>query len=422
MVNSVTSTRALTDGVLRNTLKAVQPSATPPSAVTQAIALNPQEKALIQQKLDVATATEAIVQAVVDARVASSQPVNEAVRQEITDLVELEQAGYLHRVTQEFKGLPSIVRAGFAHSADNYRSTRETLFKDGYQNPAKTIFQKIKTAKFLDHSVVGGLHQEFVDRLDDLESELDKQAPGTATKVAAMIQQVVGFVPRLTRDSDAELSNHAYGLAIDIDSSRNPYIAKQAVINELNWVVRDLNFDFGKAIEPSISWGDAAAVTRLHEKVAAASDKLKAWLQQYLAPYNALKHQIEEAQQALKELDKQLKQAKAAQQAAQPNSDAHKQATAAIAQLQTEIKTQQEIVKTAETTIKADENFTHLQALDALHGKDLLEWSQYGIQSIPLELAIAMNALGFRWGQQYRDKKDGMHFELLAEEVISKAG
>jgi hypothetical protein len=423
MVNSVTSSRALTDGVLRNTLKAVQPSATPPSAVTQAIALNPQEKALIQQKLDVATATEAIVQAVVDARIASSQPVNEAARQEITNLIEQERAGYLHRVTQEFKGLPSIVRAGFDHSADNYRSTRETLFKDGYQNPAKTIFQKIKAnVKFLGHSVSCGLHQEFIDRLDDLESELEKQAPGTAAKVAAMIQQVVGFVPRLTRDSDAELSNHAYGLAIDIDSSRNPYIAKQAVINELNWVVRDLNFDFGKAIEPSISWGDAAAITRLHEKVAAASDKLKTWLQQYLAPYNALKRQIEEAQQVLKELDKQLKQAKAAQQAAQPNSDAHKQATAAIAQLQTEIKTQQEIVKTAETTIKADENLTHLQALDALHGKDLLEWSQYGIQSIPLELAIAMNVLGFRWGQQYKNKKDGMHFELLAEEVISKAG
>ncbi|HEY9655110.1 MAG TPA: M15 family metallopeptidase [Crinalium sp.] len=239
-------------------------------------------------------------QKIVDARIASSQTVDEAACQEITDLIEQERAGYLHRVTQEFKGLPSLVRAGFDHSADNYRSTRETLFKDGYQNPAKTIFQKIKTAKFLDHSVVGGLHQEFIDRLDDLESELDKQAPGTATKVAAMIQQVVGFVPRLTRDSDAELSNHAYGLAIDIDSSRNPYIAKQAVINELNWVVRDLNFDFGKAIEPSISWGDAAAITRLHEKVAAASNKLKVWLQQYLAPYNALKRQIEEAQQVLK--------------------------------------------------------------------------------------------------------------------------
>lgn len=77
----------------------------------------------------------------------------------------------------------------------------------------------------------------------------------------------------------------------------------------LSWVVKDLKFDFGDTIEPSIKWGDADAIKSLHQKAAAASDKLKTWLQQHLPTYNTLQQQILDAQAAIKEAKKKLKQA-----------------------------------------------------------------------------------------------------------------
>lgn len=433
MVNSVISSKALTDGALRYSLQAVQPSATPPSSVTKAIALDPQTQAQIQALLDVATPTDKIVETVVQLRVQSQQPVDDKARQEIVNLVAQEVTAYQQRVTQEFKGFSSHVRACFANAAANYFPLREAMIKAGYQNPAKTVFGQIQSgASFLGHRVVGGLHQEFIDRLADLQAELEKQAPGTAAKVAAEIQQVQGFVPGVLQkngrfvtrvvEGSNSLSNHAFGLAIDLDPPRNPRIFKSGAIKVLNWVVRELKFDFGKAIEASVSWGDAAAVTRLHEKAAAASDKLKAWLQQYLPVYTPLAQQLSQAEAALKAAEKKLKQAKQAKKNAKPDSDAAKQATADITALQTEIAAKQAVIKTTQETIDKDENLKNLQALAAYHGEQLADWSQYGIQSIPLALAVAMNALRFTWGQQYKSSKDAMHFELEAAQVISKSG
>ena len=430
---SVTSSRVLTDGALRYSLQVVQPSAASPASVTTAIAINPQEQACIQALLDSGTDTATILEEVVKLRTQANQAVDSKARQDIATQITQEVTAYQHRLTQEFKGFSAHVRACFANVAANYFPLREALIKAGYQNPGKTIFGRIKSgATLLGHRVIGGLHEEFTDRLAELEAELEKQAPGTAAKVAAELSRVEGFVPGVLLDSgqfitrvvegSTTLSNHAFGLAIDIDPSKNPRIFKQGAITVLNWVVRELKFDFGKEIESSMKWGDAAAVTRLHQKAAAASDKVKAWLQQYLPIYTPLVQQISEARTAIAAAEKQLKQVQKVKQSAKPDSDAYKKAVADSAVLEAEIAAKKEVIKTAQATIDKDENLKNLQTLAGYHGQQLADWSQFGIQSMPLALAVAMNALKFTWGQQYKSSKDAMHFELEAKDVISKTG
>jgi len=53
--------------------------------------------------------------------------------------------------------------------------------------------------------------------------------------------------------------------------------------------------------------------------------------------------------------------------------------------------------------------------------KGLEGWAKHGIVSIPLALVAAMVKNGLRWGGEYKESKDFMHFELLAENVLSRS-
>jgi len=46
------------------------------------------------------------------------------------------------------------------------------------------------------------------------------------------------------------------------------------------------------------------------------------------------------------------------------------------------------------------------------------QWEEHGILTVPVDFVRRMKDLGFRWGGEYMEKKDLMHFELDARDVL----
>jgi hypothetical protein len=267
---------------------------------------------------------------------------------------------------QEFDGLPEFVQGSFAFEnrdpATYYAEIRAEFYQAGYSDPCDTVFSQIRPATLLGKRVIGGLHQVFIDRLSGLEALLNSWSPGLAPRVAAQLQGIGGFVPRniQTGKKKAVLSNHAFGMAIDIDPVTNPQFRNAKVIAILRQIT---GFDFGQELqgrERDVPEMDRAI--RIYSLVGEASDRLRTWLLRYLPVYEA-----EVAARICETPEGQT-----------------------IADL-----------------VKAGVNLNVLK-----------KWSREGIETIPMALAAAMATLGFRWGASYRESKDIMHFELLAEKEL----
>jgi hypothetical protein len=273
---------------------------------------------------------------------------------------------------QEFDGLPEFVQGSFQFGDDEsawyayYTGVRAEFYRAGYADPAGTVFSQIQPAALLGKKVIGGLHPIFIERLSGLEALLNSWSPGLAQRVAAQVESVGGFVPRNidTGGKKVVLSNHAFGLAIDIDAATNPQFRNTKVIALLKQIT---GFDFSQEFQPKdrdISEMDRAI--RIYSLVGEASDRLRAWLVRYLPVYEA--------------------------------------------------ETAARVCETPEGQTIADLVKAGVQL------NVLKKWSREGIETIPMALAAAMATLGFRWGASYRESKDIMHFELLAEKELPPDG
>lgn len=410
MVKSVTSNQALTERALHQSTRAVQPSATPQSSITQAFTLDKAEREMIREALNEGSTQKAVVDLVFQRRQrqASQNPgmTREQLLKEITELVEPEVTAYRQKVTQEFQGLPGHVRSSFGkqEALENYMAMRPVYYSAGYKKPAEQIFREIELVNLVGHQVVGGVHKELADRLRQVDQVLEGWSIGLAAQVKAEFTNVAGFVPvvkdkKLDRfvprfvAGSTSLSNHAFGLAIDIDPSSNPHIKGKEVISALNWVVRELGFDFGKRfVESHPTIPDEDWVAQIHLIASQASQRVKEWLQQHLPTFKPLVAKIKDAERVMKN--------------SKPKSKEYQQASAER--------------KATLQQIQADENLKRVWVLYQSYGDQLDVWATKGIQTIPLYLAIALKKLGVKWGQTYKTSKDAMHFELSAEEVISK--
>src|SRR5205823_13084081 len=81
------------------------------------------------------------------------------------------------------------------------------------------------------------------------------------------------------------LSNHAFGLAVDIDSPWNPHIKDREVIEVLKEIT---GYDFGEYFVnrseaiPSLDWA-----AQIHMRERDASNRLQDWLRRYLPIYKS---------------------------------------------------------------------------------------------------------------------------------------
>ncbi|WP_152042506.1 M15 family metallopeptidase [Salinigranum salinum] len=115
------------------------------------------------------------------------------------------------RVREEWEAHPSI-HHHFHDGFESYRELRPHYQQHGIQNPAQYLDTVIVPTTFLGHE--SPVHHDLADALSDAESTLQDDPPA--------IDRFWGFVPRLTATGD--LSDHALGQAVDIDSETNPHI------------------------------------------------------------------------------------------------------------------------------------------------------------------------------------------------------
>lgn len=209
------------------------------------------------------------------------------------------------------------------------------------------------------------------------------------------------FCPRFQAGS-TKLSNHAFGMAIDIDHPENPRIInaskKGTIIPLLNEAVKrqsGFDYDFGslfvERLENSRVLTNRQQLMLAYGSARKASEAIQEWLKQNLATYRTCLNEISKAR------------------GAKPGTPAF-------------INGQQ-----AQMAIDKERDPQLLKLLDNQVEKGVLErWAETGIVNLPIELVAALyvafnwNPL-FRWGGGgFRHSKDFMHFELRA--VIDDAG
>jgi hypothetical protein len=94
----------------------------------------------------------------------------------------------------------------------------------------------VANATFLGLPITRGIHRELVDRLTLAENYLRGQLPGkTDAQIATQIglYSISGLrTPREAVGGDT-ITNHAYGIAIDVNYRGNPFIGRSAAVDEI---------------------------------------------------------------------------------------------------------------------------------------------------------------------------------------------
>lgn len=261
----------------------------------------------------------------------------------------------------------------FAH----YMKSRPLYYRNGYSNPADQIFLKLTQPTFLATSVGGGVSACFAALLAEAEKVLDRWNSPLTRQSTPGFQSAWGFVPRFIAGSSV-LSNHAFGLAIDVDYTTNPHVGAgtTGLTAQTVPIVRKITgYDFG------LSFADGALppldrVKLIHAQQQDASGKFQRWLRTYLPDYIAVKRASSPPPKATDKIWKEDEfSPKGAPQSSQEVND--------------------------------------LEALVAAAGlDDVKRWARSGIQTVSVELAAALVEVGARWGSEYDHSKDIMHFEM----------
>jgi hypothetical protein len=291
---------------------------------------------------------------------------------------------YLGLVRREFEGLPQHVAPSFKPltkpphvdpfktDEEKYRAMRSAYYRAGWTCIKRDILDLIVPTKFFGAPVIGGTHRELNAVLAAVEQDVRKTSPGLAGQPNAAGFVIGGFVPRFQAGSE-ELSNHAFGLAIDIDPTWNPQLKSPAARKAFARATGD---DIGRALYAASSMD---AVRQIYARVKLMSDRLKKWLDEWLPKYEQLQKDRTAARK-------------------DPNG---KQRVFAI-----------------DTELKANLDLAALVALiDEYTLPTVQSWQIYGIGTIPPEIIEAFETLGrkngARWGGRYEESKDVMHLELL---------
>lgn len=276
---------------------------------------------------------------------------------------------YEQAVLNEFKTLPEDVQSSFqygfvksrsktndqneadanAYESWYYLKMRPAYYCAGYRDPAEMIFRRIRRSKLLGRTI--DLHELFLEKTANLKSLLPD---GLYEEVVASIASIGGFCPRFQAGTK-KLSNHAFGLAIDVDAVVNPDFNRR---EEIEVIRKITGYDLGTALtefQPGVT--PEQRVIEIHRRMQDASDKLKQWLNTHVSSQDPgvspLTGRSEETPEDLLRI-----------------------------------------------------------LLKYRSAKDLNAWQRRGIQTVPVAFSAAMARLGFRWGNEYQNKKDVMHFEL----------
>jgi hypothetical protein len=303
----------------------------------------------------------------------------------IREVVEQEVRAYRLYITNEFRSLSDWVQTNFAdptrvitNNLEYYFAMRPVYYNAGFDNPAETVFRQLRPFKIFGKEIGGGLHEKYVQKLADLNKFMN---------MSIELENVGGFVPRPIAGS-SELSNHAFGLAIDFVPESNPRLINRDVILTLNSIVREAchsNFDFASDLFKAfnVSPGAEAAAEHINRQATEASTAVQRWLQRNLPIFDGLVSKVDAGKKA------------AAGSPARVEGDA------------------------AEKQIQNDEDMQRVKLLKRfVKPEELRVWAKDGIYTIPLSVMRAFKQMGFKSGEEYEQSKDAMHFELEHRVVL----
>lgn len=337
---------------------------------------------------------------------------------------------FRQRIKDEFDTMPDIVKAAFAPSAEQRKKNPDltaarkygdlwpVYYNAGYDDPGKTILAEIRKCSFLGKPVDQGVHRIMAERMGLVEQVL-KGLMSQQLEDGKRIHGLLGFQPRRIESQgqkkSAGLSNHAWGLAVDIDATLNPQIVGREVITVLNSLVQDLGWDFGRRYleTPKDPTEAVHAVEKTYAVAQHASDRIRDWLRLHLPRYKALVEKENRIKAAVgeKEFARLLSITSTSYAPPSPAT----QASSIEAEL-----------GAIEQQLQADDDLRRLRILDRYYrprdARLLDRWATHGIQNLPLALVLAFVRNGFRWGQTYDGSKDAMHFELLPGKVLPPDG
>jgi hypothetical protein len=311
--------------------------------------------------------------------------------------------GVEDRIHCEFDEFAQHIQAAFSSTAQlnkvtkfqkvvtgltSYAYIRSRLWKDGFRDPNK-LFHDIVETTLLGHPIANGVHRILVEHLDSLTNE--PIADDIHSQLAPRMKTVIGFQPRRIAGKE-DLSNHVYGLAIDINATWSPHIKSQSTIE----IIRrhtDPPIDFGK---PFLNPGES--IDDIDAKLARASDQILRWLAVALPKQTQLESRVRAAEARTGEADNTLW-----------NAQTEAEKIAAWDELN---RTRAELDK-ARNDLNASSDAFEVNELIKEWGRATLEnWQRVGLFTIPIELAKQLKERGFGWGAEWSTHKDVMHFEL----------
>jgi hypothetical protein len=316
-------------------------------------------------------------------------------------------------------------------SADDYRyRVRPLYYGSGYTAPA-SFLEKVRTFAFLGKFIIW-VHEDLAKVLGRVPGVLDGWAPGLAASVTRDVGSVLGIQIRTIAGS-MTLSNHAFGLAIDIDAYSNPHVVNPFVIEALNWAVSQsgVPFDFGRlALSPAERGHQGYGqddVVEICNRARTASDAVQRWLQTHLPRYRAVMGEVEAAE---KELGISRVKSTTLLEDRSRNADNFRNESIRRRELKSPDKVCKvppggfpedqavERLRNGLRRIASDEHLRRIQVLyeKVADTKYIATWEKRGVLTVPMYLVVALVAtLGLRWGEQYESSKDAMHFELVGQ-------
>jgi hypothetical protein len=307
------------------------------------------------------------------------------------------------RIHIEFDGFPDYVQNAFSGNAQlnkvtpsqrivtgltSYAYIHSRLWKAGIPNPTG-LFSQMKRATLLGRDIANGVHPVVIDRLGELASQ--EPVDELHAQMAPEIKELIGFQPRRIAGKEA-LSNHVYGLAIDINASWSPHIKSPATI-EIIKRHTDPPTDFARPfLEPGQS------IDEIDRTLKRASNQIRKWLAVALRKQTQLASITAAAETRKNGAESKLWNAQ---------TDADRAAA------QSELSQAEQELDRAHSEENASEDAVEVNELIKEWGRATLEnWERVGLFTIPIKLAKELTRRGFGWGAEWSTHKDVMHFEL----------
>ncbi len=273
--------------------------------------------------------------------------------------------------------------SSIATPEDKYRVMRGAYYRAGYTHIKEDVLPYIQPTVFFGVDVIGGVHETLKELLAEIEKEINnkKTKSDTAGKLTDREAgfRIGGFVPRLQCGSD-QVSFHAVGLAIDIDSIWNPQISTARAVAAFQ---RATGENMKTFFQPQ---SRANSVNLIYIRIRKISQKLKVWLEEWLPKLEQLQADLLKLGSNPKEKEK-------------------------VVAINKELNQNPDLVA-----------LQHL--IDEYKKETIAHWRYYGIMTIPEEVVEAFLRLGrsknARWGGEYGSSKDLMHLELVGFSSLSK--